>query len=130
MDVTQPDGHISPRQFATVVGLSEGSTRLALREHRISAMTGDFGRRWIPESEITRRFALQLTNPITQAATLATLRRNALVAKVELSPDDELIRNAELFLSAASDEPTLTWAPVEPCAPVERERELVGTDAD
>ena len=37
MDVTQPDGHFSPRQFATVVGLSEGSTRLALREHRISA---------------------------------------------------------------------------------------------
>ena len=130
MDVTQPDGHVSPRQFAAVVGLSEGSTRLALREHRISAMTGDFGRRWIPESEITKRFALQLTNPITQGATLATLRRNALVAKVELSPDNELVRNAELFLSAAHDELTPTSAAVEPWAPVERELELVGTDAD
>jgi hypothetical protein len=130
MDVTQPDGHFSPRQFATVVGLSEGSIRLALREHRISAMTGDFGRRWIPESEITKRFALQLTNPITQGATLATLRRNARVAQVALSPDDELIRNAQLFLSAAIDEPTPTSASVESWTPVERQWGLAGTDAD
>ena len=119
METTQLEGHFSPRQYATVVGMSENSVRLALREGRLTALTGDDGRRWIPEAEITARFALELTSPVTQAATLAMLRRNAATARVGLSPDDDLIRGAELYLRALHTEPSIEGEPAENSSPVE-----------
>jgi hypothetical protein len=106
MEVKRPDGTVSPREWATIVRMGEGATRVALREGRLTASTDENRRRWISEVEISKRFALELTSTVKQAATLATLRRNEAAAGVTLGPDEELVRNAELFLSAANDEPT------------------------
>jgi hypothetical protein len=107
MDTNRPEGAFSPRQFATIVGMSENSVRLALREGRITASTDGGGRRWIPEAEVTSRFALQLTSPVTQAATLRQLRLNAAVARAELGPDADLVSSAEAYLRALNAQPVI-----------------------
>jgi hypothetical protein len=52
MEVSRPEGTYSPREWSTIVGMSEGSTRQALREGRLTASKDSYGRRWIPEAEI------------------------------------------------------------------------------
>ena len=122
---------VSPRQWATIVGMGEGATRLALREGRLTAVTDENGRTVDSgerDLEAVRAGADQPDQAGGNPGHAAPERR--LLRRWTLGPDEELIRNAELFLSAANDEPTPTSAPVEPWAAVERERELVGTDAD
>ena len=96
MDATRPTGTVSPREWSTIVGMGEGATRQALRELRLTASKDSFGRRWIPEVEIAKRFALELTSLVTQTATLAMLRRNAETARVEL----ERLWEREMFMGS------------------------------
>ncbi len=128
---TRPDGHLSPREYATVAQMSEASVRLALRENRLTAVRTSDNRRWLSQACLAQRFALQLTSSIIQAATLHRLRMNAQVARVELLPDEELVANAEAYLRAlnveARAEATVEAAPVErEEAPVEPTLDLWG----
>ena len=67
MEVKRPDGTVSPREWATIVRMGEGATRVALREGRLTASTDENRRRWISEAEISKRFALELTSTVKQA---------------------------------------------------------------
>jgi len=135
----RPEAHFSIIELARVTGYSEGRVRALLGEGKLpSVKLGQ--RRWLPESAVIHLLADRLVVPAAQKGTLAMMRRNAEWLGVQLSSDEDLIRNAHAYLRGeypnvdVPEGPTPThdaWGSVESKVPV-AERELVeaGTAAD
>jgi hypothetical protein len=127
-------GWLSPREFATLAGIGEGTTRTAIRERTIEFIRVEVNnqeRVFISPAEVLKRHLPRLISPATRAATIEQLRANARVARVEFDFEG-VERNVQLLLNAMNAQPAEDpWAPPEVKEPSEtRQLDLVEVGAD
>ena len=106
-------GWLSPREFATVAGIGEGTTRTAIRERTIEFVkinVKNQDRVFINPAEVLRRHLPRLMAPATRAATIEKLRRNAEFARVDFD-FDEIERSIQLLVNAMAAQPVEDRAP-------------------